>query len=100
MRIDGADYCATPGLGTIWRIWGGGAGGLALAAAVDGVGLGNKKPGPWPGLLLGAAGLLVATLVVILVYKAELGPFVEDVERGLEFLEVGTLAGCAADLLA
>ena len=46
----------------------------------------NKKPRPRPGLLLGAAGSVVAALVKVLVNEAELGPFVKNVERGLELL--------------
>lgn len=84
------------GLGTIWRIWGGGAGDWGLAGLRWPRPLGVKKPGPWPGLLLAAAG----SVLDVLIDEAELGSLIENVECGLQLLDVGTLPSCAADLLA
>ena len=74
-------------LGTIWRFGGVGLGwvGLAGPGCCGGPGV-KKNPGAGPGLLLGVAGSVVTALVEILVNEAELGPLVENVERGLELL--------------
>jgi len=79
------------------------AGRVKLGAAAthrDRVGIGNKKPRHMGGAAAGCCWVLLGLSVFVSLVgdKLEVGPIVEDLKRSAQLVEVGTLAGCGANV--